>query len=898
MAPLFHLLLPALLALAAVSSRRGWRWSPSAASGVIAALAAAAAGAALWSSAQGASVVFSHPWVAPLGVDFALRLDPFRSLFLGLVWGTTVPVILYSGLAFRDDPRLAGLLATLLLFAACMIGLILADDLVLFFLFWEGTSVLSFLLIGWNHAGAEARRKASQALLVTGLGGLALLAGLVLLRFATGAGSLGAAFGTDLSAHPLSTAIIVLIAAGAFAKSAQVPFHFWLPNAMAGPTPVSAFLHSATMVKAGVFLLALAAPALGAHPLWTPLLVTCGMLTVAAAVRRAWNETDLKAVLAATTLAALGHLTILAGIGTPAALKAFVVFLLAHALYKAPMFLSSGALEKAYGSRDLRRLRGAVFCLPIVGTAMVVSMASLLGLFPLPGFVGKEYFLKAAWAQSPALAIAAALSLAAVIALALRGLAPLLARGDLNLPAKSPGTALQLLPWISAAAALALTASFPWLSQSVLTPAAAAVGGTTGASVELWPGWGPSLVLSLAALLIGGVVAFHAARPAARPPASVGDTTYQTLLDALGRGSRQLASALQDRPLATHLGLVLGAAGLLIAPPLLAGPLPLPDLRVDAADTVPAVLALLTALSAAGAATARSRVALLVSLGLTGLLIALLYAYFSAPDLALTQLLTETILLVLMVAVLRWLPKPHGTPRRGSPLAAAGALSAGAVVTMLVIKAKALEFTPPVSQFFAERSLPDAHGANIVNVILVDFRALDTFGEITVLAVAAIGAAALLRKRRRPAVFDPTRSTLLSTALRLLLPPLFLFAAFLLLRGHNHPGGGFIAALVAATAAAFIHLSGRPAPSSRLDSALLVTGLSLAALSGLFAVAAGRPFLTGLWIKPDLPGDGPPLHLGTPLLFDLGVFLTVLGFALAFLRRLLPTTPSPVPSWN
>jgi multisubunit Na+/H+ antiporter MnhB subunit len=353
---------------------------------------------------------------------------------------------------------------------------------------------------------------------------------------------------------------------------------------------------------------------------------------------------------------------------------------------------------------------------------------------------------------------------------------------------------------------------------------------------------------------------------------------------------------MQDRPLHVHVGIVLVVTGLFATFQVLRGGLPLPEFTVDSRSLVPTVLAGLLALAAAGAALARTRLELLVFLGLLGLLIALLYSFFSAPDLALTQLLTETVLLLLMVTVLRKLPPRSPGARRVPRFALPVAVLGGAVVTAVVLKAKAIEFAPPVSGFFAENSLSKAYGANVVNVILVDFRALDTLGEITVLGIAAVGAMALIRRRIQPFAFDPTRSPLLSSAVRLMLPALGLFAAFLFLRGHNNPGGGFISALVAATAAGFVHLSCVPSRPGRVEARLIGGGLALATLSGVLAVAAGKPFLTGLWWHGELPGGGA-LHLGTPLLFDAGVFLAVLGFALSFLRRLLPTHHT-AHSWN
>jgi multicomponent Na+:H+ antiporter subunit A len=893
-----YLWLPALLAVAVLILGGTVRRLPHVWAVGLALVGLGGAAAALGSVSGGGFAGVSQPWVESLGVSFALQAGSFRALFLALICGIGAAVFLFTAAAFRDDRRLPGLLATLLLFTASMIGVVVSDDLLLLFLFWEGTSLLSFVLIGWNHGDGETRRKATQAFLVTALGGLALLAGLILLRIAGGSGTLSGLAGADLGAHPWAAAIIVLVGLGALTKSAQFPFHFWLPNAMAGPTPVSAFLHSATMVKAGVFLLAVLAPTLGSHPLWMPLLLSCGLATIAVAVARAWRESDLKALLASTTLAALGHLTILAGIGTAAALQAFVVFLVAHALYKAPLFLATGTLEKAFGSRDFNLLRGTAFRLPLVGAALLLSFASLLGLVPLPGFVAKEYALKAAWAQHPALAIALAASFSAVIALGIRAALPLFARSGPAGLVKRPAAGMAWAPLLPALGALVLTVAFPWISASLLGPAATSLGAETGAKFALWPGLGPVLVLSFVALgagLLAGLAPRRFAAAAGERPA---DRIYQASFDRLAGGGRRLASLLQDRRVRDQVAIVFVAAGMLISVPLVSGGLLFPEFRVGQDMLVSAMLGIVAALAATGAARARRRVELLSCLGLLGLVVAMFYSYFSAPDLALTQLLTETILILLLVPAVRRMARGTIAASRRPAYALPVAILGGSAAAAVVLKAKALQLTPPVSGFFTENSMSQAFGANVVNVILVDFRAIDTLGEIIVLGIAAIGAIALLRRARPVEGFDPASSPLLATSLRLLVPTLGIFALFLFLRGHNQPGGGFIAALVAATAVGFVHLSGKPSPRGRrLELLLVIAGISVAVLSGMLPLATGKPLLTGLWLHPSLPGSGSSLHLGTPLLFDLGVFLAVLGFALAFIRRLLVPTPPQV-SWN
>ena len=390
---------------------------------------------------------------------------------------------------------------------------------------------------------------------------------------------------------------------------------------------------------------------------------------------------------------------------------------------RAPLFIAAGVLEEAYGTREITRLRGALRAFPITGLAITISLLSLLGVPVLPGFVGKEYLLKSTWAVSPWLAFTAAASFAAVIALAARAFAPLASRGQLSRPVHRPAREVQLAPWLSTAAALVLTAAFPWIEATLLQPASGALQADGLTGLKLWPGLSPVLALSVGALALG-ILAARSARPPAglEDGTSLGDRIYRTLFNGLVSRAKSFAAFLQNRTLRTHLTIVLAAVGLLVASQLVRTGLPTPTFTLDKSSAVPAVLATLVALAGLGAAVARTRLALLALLGLLGLLIALLFSYFSAPDLALTQLLTETILIVLLVAVLRRIPKRTAAQRKNAhPLAFVIAVLGGMITTALVLKAKALELTPPVSGFFTENSLTEAYGANIVNVILVDF---------------------------------------------------------------------------------------------------------------------------------------------------------------------------------
>jgi len=879
-------LVPALLASLAPGAVRR---APTLVAGASAAILGAAALILLARIPTLAEPRLVLPWLPALDIDFALHLHAFGGWFATLVLALGACILLYTGSYFAGHPRLPFLIGALSWFTLAMLGVIAADNLYLLFLFWEATSLLSFLLVGFHDELESAREKASQALLVTMAGGAAMLAGLIGMHLHYGSATLSTLL-TATDAAPPATWVVLLIALGAMTKSAQWPFHFWLPNAMAGPTPVSAFLHSATMVKAGVFLLATLAPLLAAHPLWTPLLATSGMLTIAAAVLRAAREDDLKAILASTTLAALGFLTLLAGIGTPAALLGFVIFLTAHALYKAPLFLAVGNLEKRYGTRRLSELGGIFRSSPVTGTALAISGFSLLGLAPMPGFLGKEYLLKATWAYSPLLAVAVALAAAGVLALGLQLALPLLFGPPTKRQPKPLPAGMPVATILPALGALALMLALPQSNHRFLGAAASALGAPADAAYKLWHGWTPALGLGLLALALAfvlwRVLRSPALAPLPTPFAPLFDSLYATLIESLRRAGRWCGGLLGEGPLPTQLAVMLGAIGIPVLIALKVHDWPLPE-SGRLGSPAGLLLAPVIAVAAIAAARARRPLPVLVALGFLGLLVAFLFLWFSAPDLALTQLLAETLLLFLLGGVLIRAYGHETRPIRGSVGRAIFAGLAGFAVTLLILKSMAQEWDHPISDYHLRHSKADAYGANVVNVILVDFRALDTLGEILVLAIAALGATAALGAARRlsPLPDDPP-SPWLGLGGRVAAAVLLPLALWLFWRGHNEPGGGFIAALVIASAAGLQLLTGRlPRATPRLRRAsrgLLLAGLSVALLAALAPLLVGRPFFAGLWWH---SGD---LHLGTPLLFDLGVLLTVLGFALAYLRHFQP----------
>ncbi len=876
--------LPACVALVA-ACLSGWvRERSSIAGACIAALYFTGAVFLLAQIPNGGNAFFSVPWVSELGVDFSLRLTGFSAWFGVLILFLGGCVNLYACTYFKGHQRLSSLLILLGLFASAMLGVIWADNLYLIFLFWEATSLLSFLLVGFHNEKEISRANAAQAFLITMAGGAALLVGFVLLHLNLGSASLAQILVSDIA--DVSTAAVVFIMLGAMTKSAQWPFHFWLPNAMVGPTPVSAYLHSATMVKAGVFLLGTLAPLLSQNPIWTPVLAIAGVMTVGTAVVRGAYETDMKAILASTTLAALGFLTILAGLGTPAAMLGFVIFLTAHALYKAPLFLAAGNIEKRFGTRDLNQLRGAARLSPVTGAVVVVSALSLIGVAPLPGFLGKEYLLKAAWAYSPWLAIAVAISAVGVLALGFRLIIPMLCKAEETGKGKQIPLGMTLATLFPAIGALGMVAALSFSNHQFLGPAAAALGADEGASYQFWYGLTPALGLGMGALALSLLVSRVILRSRRSSPpdafAPFFDQLFDNIIYALKSVAATVSGLLEEGKLVSHLIVMLIVIGMLSFFSIEVHDWPVLPLSWDKHSIAFLGLVPLLVISTVVASRTQKTITILVSLGFVGFVIALIFLWFSAPDLALTQLMAETLILFLLAGALMKVKKKESSEPAAFRLIFS--IFAGALVTLLTLKSIALEWNRPISEFFLQESKTQAFGANVVNVILVDFRALDTLGEIIVLAIAAMGAdAALGAARKRAPLPEVMPSSLLTSGARLLAFFLLPTILWIFWRGHNAPGGGFIGALLAAGGVGLGLLSSwrrlTPPLMRRYAHRLIISGLGIALVSALLAVFVGVDFFQGLWFH---YGD---LHLGTPLLFDLGVFLTVLGFCMNYLRH-------------
>ncbi len=855
--------------------------------------------------AQGGAPSVKIPWAPALGVELALRLDGLGLLFALLISGIGTFVAIYANDYLKSDRRLSRFYFWLFIFMASMLGVTVADNLILLFVFWELTSLSSFLLIGFNHEEEASRAAALQALLVTGGGGLAMLAGLVLLGKAAGSFQISVLLnqGEAVRSHALYTPILLLVLAGAFTKSAQFPFHFWLPNAMQAPTPVSAYLHSATMVKAGIYLLARFSPLLGGTDQWLYLVGGIGAATMLVGGFLALLQTDLKRLLAYTTVSALGMIVHLIGLGTPLAVKAGMLLLLAHACYKGALFLVAGAVDHESGTRDVRELGGLSRAMPITTAAGGLAALSMAGLPPTLGFIAKEVFYETGLETSAWLIGAAVAAAVFNVFVAGRvGVEPFWgARRQTPKKAHEAPLALWLGPVVLSGLGLLLGLLPGFSGKWLIAPAAAAIlNKSAEVKLSLWHGVTPALLLSGLTLLLG--VGLYLARSSLRRLAAGlawpwgPEWAYGRAMQGLIWLANWQTRILQNGYLRIYLAVIIlttvGLAGYSLA----SQPAPL-ALERGTARFYEVILAGVMIVATLSAAQARSRLAAVAAVGMVGYGLAVIYLLYGAPDLAMIQFAIETLTVILLVLVIHHLPKItrlSSPPVRISDILIA--LSGGALMTALALVVTSYPMTPELTPFFVENSLPLAKGRNIVNVILVDFRGLDTLGEITVLSTAAIGVYALLRLvdpqagQRAKSIqrAEPMHSLILQTSARLLMPLLLIFSIFLLIRGHNELGGGFSGGVVASAAFMLNAIAVNPASTRKMihfkPRTLIGLGLLAALASGLLSLASGAPFMTGLWLQQEFSVIG---KIGTPLFFDLGVYLAVIGVNLHILLNLM-----------
>ncbi|AMR66528.1 monovalent cation/H+ antiporter subunit A [Aquipseudomonas alcaligenes] len=879
-----------------------------------------ALGILLWLAPRvfaGELLLVSQPWLTQLGFNLSLRLDGLALLFALLILGIGLLVILYARYYLSEREAIGRFFAYLLLFMGAMLGVVLSENLLLLLTFWELTSLSSFLLIGFWGARSDARKGARMALAVTGGGGLALLAGILLIGHIVGSFELSVvlAAGEQIRAHALYPVALVLVLLGAFTKSAQFPFHFWLPHAMAAPTPVSAYLHSATMVKAGVFLLARLYPALADSELWFYLVSLTGLTTLLVGAGMALFQHDLKGLLAFSTISHLGLIVLLLGLNTPLSNVAAVFHIINHATFKASLFMAAGIIDHETGSRDMRRINGMWKYLPHTAVLAMVASSAMAGVPLLNGFLSKEMFFGETLQQhllgSFSWVIPAAATLAGVfsVAYSLRFIHDVFFNGEpINLPKYPPHEPPRYMkiPVEILVFLCLLVGMLPAYTVAPLLAVAAkaSLGGVLPEySLAIWHGFNLPLAMSCVAL-VGGILVYIGRQPLFRWYAGLPEVDARMIFERqvqnLVRLATWLTGRLENGSLQRYLSLLLIAALVLVASALA----PLPQLTgsrgLSPLDGI-TTLGLLV-LAASGLLTAvfhRQRLVALLILGVGGMLVALAFARFSAPDLALTQLVVEVVTIILLMLALFYLPSR--TPSESSSLrglrdvVVAG--GCGVMVALLVYVVLTRPYAG-LAPFFLANSVSGGGGTNVVNVILVDFRGFDTLGEITVLAIAAVGILAMLDGLR---LHNPTcdpqgrrwawakNPLVLMTLSRLLLPLALLISVFIFLRGHNLPGGGFIAGLITAVALALQYIaSGVAWVEQRLPlnyQRMAGAGVLIATLTGLGSWVFGRPFLTSAFGHFELPLVGE-FELATAMLFDLGVYLTVVGSTQLVLTRL------------
>ena len=885
-------------------------------------------------------------WMPSLGVDLVVRLDGFAWMFAMLVSGMGLLVIVYARYYLSAEDPAARFYSLLLGFMGAMLGVVVSGNLVQLVVFWELTSVFSFLLIGyWTHR-KDARRGARMAFTVTAAGGLALLAGVLLLGHIAGSLELDVVLGAGekVRAHPLYPLCLGLILLGALTKSAQFPFHFWLPHAMAAPTPVSAYLHSATMVKAGVFLLARLWPALAGSDAWFWVVGGAGLATLLLGAYAAMFQNDLKGLLAYSTISHLGLITLLLGLNSPLAAVAAVFHMMNHATFKASLFMSVGIIDHETGTRDMRRLSGLYRSMPITGTLAIVACAAMAGVPLLNGFLSKEMFFAETVFVSASPAVEIGLPALATLAGVFAVVYSLRFGHDVffGAPPDCPRPPHEPVHWMRVPVELlvlacVLVGTLPaWTIGPLLATAALPVvgGALPEYSLAVWHGFNRPLVMSLIATAGGALLYLRFAgafkRRARRSAPGLlgldGKRVFEGLLALATDLSRRLARQSSTRRLQPQLlclVLIAGLAGLASA---LIVPLSWGDRARVPATASFALLWLIGAACAIGAAwQARfHRLAALTMLGAVGLVLCISFAWFSAPDLALTQLAVEVVTIVLFLLGLRWMPKrveaddprlaPRAWWRRRRDLALAVLIGAGLAALSYALQTRQAPLS--ISPYFLEHALPVGGGTNVVNVMLVDFRAFDTLGEISVLGVVGITVYALLRRFRPPREtvevpeqqrvapelagrdlvdrsFDVERLQeyleVPAVLVRLLLPVAALFAFHLFMRGHNEPGGGFVAGLVVAIAFIAQYMVGGTRwveARMRLKPPRWIGfGLLAALLTGLGSLAVGYPFLTTHTAHVHWPLVGE-VHLPSAALFDLGVFAVVVGSTLLMLTAI------------
>ena len=893
-------------------------------------------GSLIWVLARwpgnGPGVRVDIPWVPELAMDIALRLDALAAIMSVLVLGIGSLVLFYCASYFRHrdghtEPRLPSFAAELVAFSGAMFGLVISDNLLVLYIFWELTTVLSFLLVGHYAERLASRRAAVQALLVTTAGGLAMLVGVIVLGHVGGSFLL-----SDLIANPptgLAASVgLVLVLIGALSKSAIVPLHFWLPGAMAAPTPVSAYLHAAAMVKAGIYLLARMSPGFAEAAPWRPVVLVLGIATMILAGWRALREYDLKLILAFGTVSQLGFLVVLTGTGDPDILLAGLVMLCAHALFKAALFMVVGIIDHTVGTRDIRKLAWLGNRQPPLLVIAGIAAASMAGVPLTLGFVGKELAF-ATVLHSRVLGSAAPWVLAGIvigsmftITYSMRFMWGAFARKGLPEPsARVQGMHTPTPAFLTAPALLAVTSVAVGILPGWLNGTLGSYADPVDAHIAIWEGFGVPLLLTAIAFAVG-ILAFFSrgrlrrARLAVNPLGNA-DRGYDAVLRGADVLSQRLTALTQRGSIPFTQATILVTLVMLPTIVLAVGDRDQAHLKLWDSP-LQGVVGLLILAAAIGATVMRNRLAAVLLVGITGYGTGTIFALHGAPDLALTQFLVETLTLVIFVLVLRALPAESDIQQanRFRLPRAVLAIAVGCTVTALGVYAMAARRDRPIADLLPQAAYQRGHGANTVNVLLVDIRAWDTLGEISVLLVAATGVASLMFRHRRfgraPRVGDAAgqpdvvvasgiwlrgselrdpkhRSLVLEVATRLIFPLVMVLSFYFFFAGHNVPGGGFAGGLTAGLALVLRYLAGgryELGETLPFDAGkILGLGLAFSGGAALSSMLLGAPVLSSATIQFDMLGFGH-VKIVTAIFFDLGVYLVVVGLVLDVLRSL------------
>lgn len=862
-------------------------------------------------------------WLPSLGLNANFFLDGLGMLFAGLILGIGLLIIIYARFYLSRQDPMGQFYTYLLLFQGAMVGIVLSDNVLLLLVFWELTSLSSFLLIGyWKHLPA-GRQGARMALAVTGSGGLAMIGGMLIIGNITGSYDLTVILHNKelIQSSPLYLPALILILLGCFTKSAQFPFHFWLPHAMAAPTPVSAYLHSATMVKAGLFLMARMWPVLAGTPEWFYIVATTGLITMVLGAVIALFKDDLKALLAFSTVSHLGLITMLLGFGTKAAAMAAVFHIINHATFKAALFMTAGIVDHEAHTRDIKRLGGLRHLMPITFTIGTIAALSMAGITPFNGFISKEMMLEetlhTAWAGIdwlvPGLALLGAIFSAAY---SFRFIVHVFLgpqREDYPANPHDPNTGM----WLSPAFLVVLVVLIGLFPQTIAAPLVdVATGAVLGAwdhpphaHLALWHGFNTALMMSFAAFLGGAFLLWrHGAlerlwNAAPRPEAKV---IFDAVVETTATLSKRATDALHNGSITAYSAVFVIFVTVLSAYAYFTGTISAPTREVVNPGPMP-IIAWICLVSATLGILLRhhNRLLALILIGVVGLVVSMAFNFLSAPDLALTQISVEVVTIILLLLALNFMPKE--TPQESSTgrrirdvvIASVAGLGVGGLIYAILTRNFLFE---TISEFHLKYAYKGGGGTNVVNVILVDFRGYDTFGEIIVLGIAAIVIYALTeailnssvrarllnRKEDRPDAGD-AHPLMMVVATRMMMPIALMVAAYIFFRGHNLPGGGFIAGLIAAIAIIMQYMaSGFEWATERQRyyyHGIIGAGVLIAAATGMGAWFNDMPFLTSAFGYIHPPGL-EEFEWATAALFDLGVFLAVVGAVLLTLESL------------